>query len=48
VVDYADLDGNLMIKADPYTGVRVANGKLILPDTPGLGITEQEHISEDL
>ncbi len=48
LVDYADLDGNLMIEADPYTGVRVANGKLILPDTPGLGITEQEHISEDL
>ena len=47
LVDYADLDGNLMIEADPYTGVRVANGKLILPGTPGLGIIEQEYISED-
>jgi L-Ala-D/L-Glu epimerase len=47
LVDYADLDGNLALEADPYTGVRVANGKLILPDTPGLGITEQEHASED-
>jgi L-alanine-DL-glutamate epimerase-like enolase superfamily enzyme len=47
LVDYADLDSNLMIEADPYTGVRVANGKLLLPDAPGLGITAQKHISEE-
>lgn len=39
LVDYADLDGNLLISNDPYTGVRVQNGKLILPDKPGLGLT---------
>lgn len=38
LVDYADLDGNLLIGNDPYTGVTVAKGKLILPDGPGLGI----------
>jgi L-alanine-DL-glutamate epimerase-like enolase superfamily enzyme len=38
LVDYADLDGNLLIANDPYTGVRVAQGKLILPDRPGLGL----------
>ncbi|MEO8596537.1 MAG: dipeptide epimerase [Candidatus Solibacter sp.] len=38
-VDYADLDGNLLISNDPYHGVRVVNGKLILPKTPGLGLT---------
>lgn len=38
LVDYADLDGNLLIGNDPYTGVTVAKGKLILPDAPGLGI----------
>jgi L-Ala-D/L-Glu epimerase len=38
LVDYADLDGNLLIANDPYTGVQVRQGKLILPDGPGLGV----------
>lgn len=38
LVDYADLDGNLLIDNDPYTGVSVLNGKLVLPDGPGLGV----------
>ena len=38
LVDYADLDGNLLISNDPFTGVRVRKGKLILPDRPGLGL----------
>ncbi len=38
LVDYADLDGNLLIDNDPYEGVRVENGKLVLPDGPGLGV----------
>jgi len=38
LVDYADLDGNLLIANDPYSGVRVERGKLILPDGPGLGL----------
>jgi L-alanine-DL-glutamate epimerase-like enolase superfamily enzyme len=38
LVDYADLDGNLLIKNDPYEGVLVENGKLVLPDRPGLGL----------
>lgn len=38
LVDYADLDGNLLIANDPYEGVRVERGKLILPDGPGLGV----------
>jgi len=37
LVDYADLDGNLLVSDDPYTGVTVEKGKLILPDGPGLG-----------
>ena len=40
LVDYADLDGNLLIDNDPYEGVRVVNGKLVLPDGPGLGVRE--------
>jgi L-alanine-DL-glutamate epimerase-like enolase superfamily enzyme len=38
LVDYADLDGNLLISNDPYTGAQVEKGKLILPDRPGLGL----------
>jgi L-alanine-DL-glutamate epimerase-like enolase superfamily enzyme len=37
LVDYADLDGHLLVADDPYVGVGVEHGKLILPDTPGLG-----------
>ncbi|MBL7075149.1 dipeptide epimerase [candidate division KSB1 bacterium] len=38
LVDYADLDGNLLISNDPFEGVRTEKGRLILPDRPGLGI----------
>jgi len=38
LVDYADLDGHLLIANDPYTGVGVERGRLILPGTPGLGV----------
>ncbi len=38
LVDYADLDGHLLIDDDPYEGVRVREGKLILPEEPGLGV----------
>jgi L-Ala-D/L-Glu epimerase len=38
LVDYADLDGNLLVANDPYRGVTVKEGKLILPNRPGLGL----------
>jgi L-alanine-DL-glutamate epimerase-like enolase superfamily enzyme len=38
LVDYADLDGNLLVANDPYLGVTVQSGKLVLPDAPGLGL----------
>jgi len=41
LVDYADLDGNLLISNDPFAGVIVEHGKLILNDRPGLGIRER-------
>lgn len=39
LADYADLDGNLLVSNDPYAGVRVEDGRLVLPDRPGLGLT---------
>jgi L-alanine-DL-glutamate epimerase-like enolase superfamily enzyme len=38
LVDYADLDGHLLIANDPYEGVTVKSGKLVLPDRPGTGV----------
>jgi L-alanine-DL-glutamate epimerase-like enolase superfamily enzyme len=38
LVDYADLDGNLLVANDPWSGVKVREGRLILPDRPGLGL----------
>lgn len=41
LVDYADLDGHLLIDNDPFTGVTVKQGKLLLPISPGLGVTKR-------
>ena len=38
LVDWADLDGNLLIKNDPFTGMKVVDGKVTLNDLPGIGI----------
>jgi L-alanine-DL-glutamate epimerase-like enolase superfamily enzyme len=38
LVDFADLDGHLLIANDPYEGVTVREGRLLLPDGPGLGL----------
>ena len=32
LLDYADLDGHLLVDDDPFTGVKVVEGKLVLPD----------------
>ncbi|RMF61265.1 MAG: dipeptide epimerase [Calditrichaeota bacterium] len=37
-VDWADLDGNLLISNDPFSGVKVNKGKFIYNDKPGLGV----------
>ena len=41
-VDFADLDGNLLIANDRFDGVKVVNGKLTLPDRPGIGVIPLE------
>lgn len=38
-VDWADLDGNLLISNDLFKGVEVINGKITLNQIPGIGIT---------
>ena len=42
LVDYADLDGNLLVSDDAFEGVKVERGKLILPDRAGLGVRPRD------
>ncbi len=37
-VDFADLDGNLLISNDRFKGMEVVKGKITLPDSPGIGV----------
>ncbi|MGN0779863.1 MAG: enolase C-terminal domain-like protein, partial [Aristaeellaceae bacterium] len=37
-VDFADLDGNLLISNDHFRGVQVVGGRLQLPALPGIGV----------
>lgn len=39
LLDYADLDGNVLISNDPFDGVRNIKGSLQLNNLPGLGVT---------
>jgi L-alanine-DL-glutamate epimerase-like enolase superfamily enzyme len=39
--DYADLDGPLLVKNDPYRGVTYDGAQMSLPDGPGLGVTRR-------
>ena len=41
LVDTADLDGNLLLDDDPFRGATVEAGRIILPDGPGLGVSER-------
>jgi L-alanine-DL-glutamate epimerase-like enolase superfamily enzyme len=40
LVDWADLDGNLLIDNDVFKGILIQNGKVILPETAGIGISK--------
>ena len=37
MVDWADLDGNLLIANDIFDGAKIVDGKVIIPDRPGIG-----------
>jgi L-alanine-DL-glutamate epimerase-like enolase superfamily enzyme len=44
LVDWADLDGPFLTASDPFTGIAYDNGKIVLPDGPGLGVREAAEI----
>lgn len=39
-VDFADLDGNLLISNDRFKGMEVVKGKIKLPNRPGIGVVK--------
>jgi L-Ala-D/L-Glu epimerase len=38
LVDWADLDGAVLIKNDIFNGATIVDGKITLPDRPGIGV----------
>ncbi|MFA5713107.1 MAG: dipeptide epimerase [Bacteroidales bacterium] len=38
MMDFADLDGNLLISNDPFKGMEIVDGKITLNDLPGIGV----------
>ncbi len=38
LLDYADLDGALLLASDPFVGATIDRGEITLPDAPGLGV----------
>lgn len=38
IVKWADLDGNLLIKNDPFLGTKVIDGKIVLTEQAGIGL----------
>ena len=36
--DFLDLDGAMLLAADPFEGLGYAEGRILLPDGPGLGV----------
>jgi L-alanine-DL-glutamate epimerase-like enolase superfamily enzyme len=39
--DYADLDGPLLVKNDPFIGLKFDGAVMTLPDGAGLGVTKR-------
>ena len=41
LVDWADLDGAVLIKNDCFDGATIVDGKLVLPDRTGIGVIKR-------
>lgn len=42
LADWADLDGNLLISNDVFDGLKVVDGRVVLPDRPGIGVVKEK------
>jgi len=41
MADWVDLAGTLLISNDPFEGIRIHEGQVIIPTLPGIGITKK-------
>ena len=41
LVDWADLDGAVLIANDCFDGATIVEGKMLLPDSPGIGVVRR-------
>jgi len=41
LVDWCDLDGNLLISNDPFEGLLIVDGQVTLPGKPGIGVIKK-------
>jgi L-alanine-DL-glutamate epimerase-like enolase superfamily enzyme len=37
LLDYADLDGSVLVTNDPFDGMKLEQGRIVLPNRPGIG-----------
>lgn len=42
--DYIDLDAPHLLKNDPFTGINYKNGKIVLPNIPGIGVQPKNEL----
>jgi L-Ala-D/L-Glu epimerase len=42
LVDWADLDGAVLIKNDLFDGATIVDGKVTLTEKPGIGVTKKQ------
>jgi L-alanine-DL-glutamate epimerase-like enolase superfamily enzyme len=47
LVDYLDLDAHLLVSNDPFVGVTVSKGVVVLPGGVGLGVRRKPHEREE-
>jgi len=40
LLDYADFDGAALLSDDPYAGARIDQGRITIPNAPGLGVAK--------
>ncbi|HKU68926.1 MAG TPA: dipeptide epimerase [Candidatus Baltobacteraceae bacterium] len=45
LVDWADIDGPFLTKDDPFSGITYRDGKIVLPEGPGLGVREKAGVA---
>ena len=41
-MEWADLDGNILLSNDCFDGMKLSGGKITLGDLPGIGVTARQ------